>query len=124
MAVWLYGNVARGQDRKTSDVDIAVVGEPGTVPRIGETAREALWAAEDRLAFTASVVSIDTEDVLRLSAKNDPWWVDLACAAVQITGEPPADLLVRLRRQIEGKQRKGRLPRTRALTGRGGEELA
>jgi predicted nucleotidyltransferase len=98
-AAWLYGSVARGEDRETSDVDIAAVGEPEAIPLIEQTLREALVEAEERLAFRASVVAIDTRDVLRLAAENDRWWTGLADASLGIVGDPPDVLLERLKRQ-------------------------
>lgn len=106
MAAWLYGSVARGQDRETSDVDIAVVGEPKSLQRIEETMRETLREAEDQLAFTASVVTVDTNDVLRLNAANDRWWTDLARDALQIVGDSPEALRERLKRQRKTARRK------------------
>jgi predicted nucleotidyltransferase len=98
-AAWLYGSVARGEDRETSDIDVAVVGEPEAMPLIEQTLREALMEAEERLAFRASVVAIDTRDVLRLAAENDRWWTGLADASLGIVGDPPDVLLERLKRQ-------------------------
>lgn len=98
-AAWLYGSVARGEDRETSDVDVAVVGEPEAIPLIEQTLREALVEAEERLVFRASVVAIDTRDVLRLAAENDRWWTGLADASLGIVGDPPDVLLERLKRQ-------------------------
>ncbi|MGH6929102.1 MAG: nucleotidyltransferase domain-containing protein, partial [Dongiaceae bacterium] len=102
----LYGSVARGLDRGTSDVDVAVVGEPQDTPRIEKTMRETLREAEGRLAFTASVVAIDTNDVLRLDATNDRWWTDLAQDSLRIVGDPPDVLAERLRRQQKAARRK------------------
>jgi predicted nucleotidyltransferase len=106
VAAWLYGSVARGQDREASDVDIAVVGEPENLPQIEQTIREALREAEEKLAFTASVVAIDTDDVLRLGAASDRWWTDLTRDALRIVGDPPDVLAERLRRQRKAERRK------------------
>jgi predicted nucleotidyltransferase len=107
-AAWLHGSVARGEDRETSDVDIAVVGEPEAMPLIEQALREALVEAEERLAFRASVVAIDTRDVLRLAAENDRWWTGLADASLAIVGDPPDVLLERLRRQRNTGRNAGR----------------
>lgn len=106
VAVWIYGSVARGLDRDSSDVDIAVVGEPRDISRIEQAMREMLQEAEGRLAFTASVVAIDTNDVLRLDATNDRWWTDLAQDSLRIVGDPPDVLADRLRRQQKAARRK------------------
>ncbi len=106
VAAWLYGSVARGVARESSDVDIAVVGEPCDTPQIEQTIRETLRDAEGRLAFTASVVAIDTTDVLRLDATNDRWWTDLARDNLRIVGDPPDVLADRLRRRHKSARRK------------------
>src|SRR5690606_3122443 len=106
VAAWLYGSVARGPDRATRDVDIAVVGEPEGLPKVEETLREALWETEDRLAIAASVVAVDTDDVLRLAAENDPWWTGLVQDALRIAGDPPDVLLERLKRRQKPERRK------------------
>ena len=105
-AVWLYGSVARGEDHETSDVDIAVVAESDAIPLIEQTLREGLAEAEERLAFKASVVAIDTHDVLRLAAENDQWWAGVAKASFRIVGDPPDVLLERLKRQRSAQRRK------------------
>jgi predicted nucleotidyltransferase len=99
VAAWLYGSAARGEDQEASDLDVAIVGEPGTAPRIEEVVREALRDAGDRLAFHASVVAIDTDDVLRLDRENDRWWAGAARDALRLLGDPPDILLERLKRR-------------------------
>lgn len=107
-AAWLYGSVARGEDRETSDLDIAVVGEPEAIPLIEQTLREALVEAGESLAFRASVVAIDTRDVLRLAAENDRWWTGLADASLAIVGDPPDVFLERSKRQRNTGRNTGR----------------
>jgi predicted nucleotidyltransferase len=98
--------VARGEEREASAVDIAVVGEAEDLPQIERSMREALREAEDKLAFTASVVAVDTDDVLRLGAANDLWWTGVARDAVPILGDPPDILVGRLRRRRKDGRRK------------------
>lgn len=106
VAAWLYGSAARGEDQEASDIDIAVVGEPGTAPRIEQAVRESLRDAGDRLAFHASVVAIDTDDVLRLDGENDRWWAGVARDALRLLGDPPGVLLERLKRRRTSGRRK------------------
>jgi predicted nucleotidyltransferase/DNA-binding transcriptional ArsR family regulator len=98
MAAWLYGSVARGQDRPGSDLDLAVVAAPERLASVKATFRDALRPAGDRLGFTSAVVGIDGDDILRLAADGDPWWRSLVRDAVPLTGPAPAALLARLRR--------------------------
>lgn len=106
VAVWLYGSVARGEDRATSDVDIAVVAESGKLSQIEGNLREALQAAEDTLAFRASVVTVAVDDLLRLGDEKDPWWTAIAQHALRIVGDSPDLLLERLRRRRAAEQRR------------------
>jgi len=98
LAVWVYGSVARGEDRAGSDLDIAVVAEPAAISEVQETMRDRLNDAGSRLAFAPSVVAIDTQDVLRLAATNDPWWKGINRDALTIVGDDPDRLLQRLTR--------------------------
>jgi DNA-binding transcriptional ArsR family regulator len=98
IAVWLYGSVARGQDRPVSDIDLAVVADPKALPRVEQTMRDELHRAQDKLAFVASVVALDLNDVQRLSDENDPWWTAVSRDAFPIVGDRPDGILARLRR--------------------------
>ena len=98
MAVWLYGSVARGADDAGSDVDIAVVVKAGTAAQVEETMRDRLREAEDALGFSASIVVVDTSDIVRLAAEADPWWKAVSGDARPISGAAPDALLSRLRR--------------------------
>jgi predicted nucleotidyltransferase len=97
-AAWIYGSVARGEDRARSDLDVAVVAEPDVLSDVQETMRDRLYDAGTRLAFVPSVIVIDTQDVMRLAATNDPWWKDIHRDALRVVGDSPDDLLHRLSR--------------------------
>jgi predicted nucleotidyltransferase len=98
MAAWIYGSVARGKDRPDSDLDIALVASPEAVASIELLVREALLPAEEELVFHASVVTLDTKDVLQLSSQSDPLWTSLRNDAMTILGDSPEVLLTRLAR--------------------------
>jgi predicted nucleotidyltransferase len=105
VAVWLYGSVARGEDRADSDVDVAVVARPIAVSKVQAAMRQALDEAEAKLAFSASVVVVGTDDVLRLAAARDGWWLAVRDDATVIAGDAPEILLQRLRRRTGPPQR-------------------
>jgi predicted nucleotidyltransferase len=98
MAAWIYGSVARGKDRPDSDLDIALVASPEAVASIELLVREALLPAEEELVFHASVVTLDTKDVLQLSSQSDPLWTSLRNDVMTILGDSPEVLLTRLAR--------------------------
>jgi predicted nucleotidyltransferase len=97
VAVWLYGSVARGQDRAGSDMDVAVVAENDALRRVEETMRDELSGSEEELAFSASVLAVDIDDVTRLADANDPWWISVVRDAMPVVGDRPDALLARLR---------------------------
>jgi predicted nucleotidyltransferase len=102
VAAWLYGSVARGQDHRGSDVDLAVVTEPGEQERMLDLVSQRLQEPQALLAFEASIVAIDTADVRRLAQERDPWWDSLRSDAIVLHGDSPDRLLSRLLRQTPG----------------------
>lgn len=97
-AAWLYGSYARGEDKETSDLDIAVVVLAATDPDgVVSRFRERLHAAADELGFKPSVVEISPDDVLRL-AQGDPWWVGVEQDAMALKGGPPRTFAAKLKR--------------------------
>ncbi|MEX2608841.1 MAG: nucleotidyltransferase domain-containing protein [Gemmatimonadota bacterium] len=99
-AVWLYGSVARREDTPGSDVDVAVVipGGDMAVDRAADEIRERLARSEETLGFSASVVAISLDDVLRLSA-GDSWWTNVTREAIALDGPDPAQLAAHMRRK-------------------------
>lgn len=98
VAAWIYGSVARGEDRPTSDLDVAVVAAPGDAPAAEYRIRETLLNAEEELVFRASVVALDTNDIVQLADQKDPLWADLRADAMPIFGDFPEVLLQGLMR--------------------------
>lgn len=117
VALWLFGSVARGEDRQDSDLDLALVfndvphrrGQPGTLPGLAKTGsarfsvadafRDAMVTFAERAGFSPSVVALGTDDVVRLSAERDPWWLQVVRDAVSLIGERPDAMAARLARR-------------------------
>jgi predicted nucleotidyltransferase len=89
-AVWIFGSVARGQDRSDSDIDIAVAIEPQAGNAVGERLREKLRQLRD---IKSSVVVVDTSLIARLEREQDPWWVAIKRDAVTVMGLAPEKYL-------------------------------
>ena len=96
LALWLFGSVARGDDREHSDLDLALVAEPGSLPRLADAFRDRVTAMGETAGFSPAVVALGTDDVVRLSAERDPWWCRVAHDAVALIGERPEALTARL----------------------------
>ncbi len=93
VALWLYGSVARGEDRPTSDIDLAllVAGDDATGPT--ETFRDAAATAAPAHASRISVIGMTVADAARLAREGAAIWEELAREAVVLTGDAPAAVL-------------------------------
>ncbi|WP_283195997.1 helix-turn-helix domain-containing protein [Rhizobium sp. AN80A] len=91
-SLWIYGSVARGEDRLGSDLDVAVVADAGDLATVVETIRDDLEAHSGRLGFAASVVGLDMSDVERLTREGDPWWANAVEDAIVLAGRRPEEL--------------------------------
>jgi predicted nucleotidyltransferase len=94
-AAWLYGSVARGEDRPDSDLDVALV-DLADAGSAKTRMRERLREQEDALRFSVSILGFDADDIQRLSTDNDPWWENMVRDAVPLVGPDPKSLVSRL----------------------------
>lgn len=86
VGAWLYGSVARGQDRPESDVDIAVLLESGQVEHV----RDEFSALERRLNASFSIITLKRRE---LSKVNPSWWKSLVAEALVLKGRRPEEEL-------------------------------
>lgn len=101
VALWVFGSVARGEDRADSDLDLALVAEPGTLRQFADAVRDGLAAPAEKLGFMPSLVTLGTDDVMRLAAQRDPWWTGITSDVVPLIGGRPNDLVAALKRAAE-----------------------
>ncbi len=100
IAFWMFGSVARGEDFVGSDLDFVLVAEADALPRLADAVRDGLAAPAVRLGFTLALVTLGTDDVLRLAAKRDPWWTGVTRDVVPLIGGHPEYLMAALRRAV------------------------
>jgi predicted nucleotidyltransferase len=93
LAVWLFGSVARGEDRSDSDVDLAIVGDPGETRRIADGMREELERMHVDPTVHVSVVSFTIPELRKLKREKPRFWESLNDDAVPLYGPAPAQLL-------------------------------
>ncbi len=96
-AAWLYGSVARGEDRPGSDVDLALVVADREDDRVG-LLRERLAEFGLEQQAAVSVVVLAPEDLQELARKDSAWWQQVRKGARTLRGEAPESLHERLRR--------------------------
>lgn len=84
---WLYGSVARGEDRPESDVDIAVLLEGG---QQSEHVRDEFSALERQLNASFSIITLKRRELAKV---NPSWWRSLVAEALVLKGRRPEEEL-------------------------------
>lgn len=87
VGAWLYGSVARGEDKPESDVDIAVLLESG---RQSEDVRDELSALERQLNTGFSIITLKRRELAKV---NLSWWRSLVGEALVLKGRRPEEEL-------------------------------
>jgi predicted nucleotidyltransferase/biotin operon repressor len=92
LAAWIYGSVARADDKVGSDFDLIIVPEDDP-PSLHETRfRQALEPLEEEHLIRFAVTAFSLADVARLGKDRDPYWVEVERDAVVIEGLSPTEL--------------------------------
>ena len=98
-AVWLYGSVARKEDRFDSDVDIAVFIDDVNGPAIRENVLTELDRIGERFAVSISPIMVTLADLEQAVAHGDPWWQTIRDEARTLNGQRPIAVETEVKRQ-------------------------
>lgn len=88
-AAWIYGSVARSEDRPGSDIDVAITCARGGSRRAAAKMQEALTDMKRDLGCQVSIIGLDPRDIERLERERDPWWVEMKRGAMVVMGQAP-----------------------------------
>lgn len=98
-AAWVYGSVARGEDRPGSDIDVAIACPSERNFEITTAMRDRLSDAWRHLGLNASVIGIDAERIERMEREGDSWWLAVKRDAIGAMGPTPEAYADRSRRR-------------------------
>jgi len=98
VCLWLYGSVARGDDHTDSDLDLALVTQPGSRGLTGSDFRDALLRSAERLGFDPQVKTYTIQQVVELLDGGDPHMLALAAEATVLLGSSPEEIAREFRR--------------------------
>lgn len=96
-AVWVYGSIARGEDRPGSDLDLVVVAPTsGDRQTLGDVVRDALADLEDRWDLPPCSVVVVTEREVREGVDaEEEFFLRLRDDAVPVFGQLPFETMTR-----------------------------
>ena len=90
LGVWVYGSVARGEDRATSDVDVALcVADPSVLDLQTTALRAAATEIGERQRVAVSLISFTESDAARLAHEDAPLWRGIVQDGFVLTGRRP-----------------------------------
>ncbi|WP_200343007.1 nucleotidyltransferase domain-containing protein [Rhodovibrio sodomensis] len=104
-AIWLYGSVARKEDRFDSDLDIVVVVDASKTAAVRENVLDELERVGDRFAVSISPIVLTRADIKRVVADEDPWWQNLRNEAQTLYGRRPTAFEVEIASQASTVRR-------------------
>ena len=91
VAVWLFGSVARGEDRPGSDIDLAILSPEGQSSRQEQELVDALVPFMGELTSRMSVIAMTRSDIRRMRKTRDKLWTELERDGVPLFGRAPSE---------------------------------
>ncbi|WP_176758651.1 nucleotidyltransferase family protein [Limimonas halophila] len=106
-AAWLFGSVARGDDKPDSDIDIAVVSSANMTKQqqmdLQTLLAQRLFVVTYKHQYEVSVVLIDEADIREYERLENAWWENLKAEARTLVGDDPVTMSKRIARQAPNR---------------------
>jgi predicted nucleotidyltransferase len=93
IAVWLFGSVARGEDRADSDLDLAILSPEGAASRHEQAMMDALEPFFSEMLTRVSVIGLSPTDLRRIAKNRDKFSSNLRRDAIPVYGPHPDTVL-------------------------------
>lgn len=90
-AAYVYGSVARGEDRPGSDIDLVLITHEDPSPVLNQY-RERLQVSQEKLGFNLSLVANTLAEVKKKRRNGDVWWANVTRDALPLKGVRPEHL--------------------------------
>ena len=91
VAAYVYGSVARGEDRAGSDIDLVLITHEDPSQVLNQY-REGLQESQEKLGFNLSLVANTLAEVKKKFRSGDVWWANVTRDALPLKGVRPEHL--------------------------------
>ncbi len=91
LAVWLYGSVARSEEKAGSDVDILVVAREASVSEVSDELSDLLLPLSE-WSMPISVVGVSLKDIEQMATSAPKHWERIRKDAVVLAGMAPQEV--------------------------------